>query len=773
MKEKLLFIAFIISLMVFINSCSKDDGGGPTEPVNEPTMVKETRSGSLKISQGSTLEEDDLEVVTFAASSNINQDGSFSVQANEAEKYQLLFFNSKSSNNPVYLGLYDPLENEVMANDTSTALALTLFNPYLIYTDQVQRNEYLNAVKQSNKFSQLLSLLNNAYQSNANSALDYDTNPEIYQVAAQLMKEALENLGGGRGLKKSSVSIGDPPYIKDAAGEDITFVNPRHVWYAAGVYPDAGNLSDVATIYRKQTILSFNWGWPPVITTDPEETKYKLGNGYFKLQVTKGGDFAKITQWNDPVGRATILNSGQIVIYITELIIGHLPIPDFASLPNHFHISAERAYQLSSDIAQKNVEGFLTHFFSLMADNSEEIAYWIWQDTQSNAAHHFLSTAAGIFKKVTFVLELLGYVNEQGPFVWDLVFAPRDITYFVTQTNGTITSTEQNDPPNAEFSITPPAGIIGTIFTFDASSTIDDNDNLNNLEFRWDWETDGNWDTGWNGNYSVTHSYSEEGAFTVTLEVKDSGGLVGSITHNINVGGGAGTATHVKLFRDNLPWDSNSMETMLESLGFAEGTGPNTYEIINSAQMSSVELVPGEDLVIISNDQNQTFYDNYSAVQVRFTNFVYMGGSLFWEACDEGWAEGSILDAGIVLPGNLTTDFDFDYWNYITDQNLPLVSGLPNSMDHNYASHESFSNLPDGTTVYCINEESESTLIEFNLGGGWIIVTGQPLEHQYDYVYGSPDMAELLPRIVSYFTGKSLSKSLQKRTLPISKRASH
>jgi len=296
---------------------------------------------------------------------------------------------------------------------------------------------------------------------------------------------------------------------------------------------------------------------------------------------------------------------------------------------------------------------------------------------------------------------------------------------------------------------------------------------LYDLEFRWDWESDGYWDTGWSSNYIQTHSYSESDAYVVSLEVRDSHGLTGSATHIINVGGGAGTATHVKLFRDNLPWESYALENMLESLGFSYGTAENTYEIIYSDQMPTEPLVPGEDLVVIANDQNQNFYNNYARSQVRFTDFVYNGGSLFWEACDEGWAEGSMATAGIILPGNLITEFDYDFWNYIYDQNLPLVSGLPNSMDHNYASHESFSNLPDGTTIYCINEDYEPTLIEFNFGNGWIILTGQPLEHQYDRIYGSADMEELLPRIVAYFTGKSISKPLRKKAIQKSTIPSH
>jgi len=779
--KKIFFTTILLGLTVlFSNTCQQRKHTNPLDPDYEgsgnPTMNKVTYSGLLKLIPGSTIPVAELEVVSFAKSENVSQNGNFSVQGNEANKYQALFFNHIQSKNPVYLGLFDPVANKMMANDTSTALALTLFNPYLIYTNQTQREQYIQAVKQLTKFSQLLELIKNAHQADAKTALDYDTNPTIYQVACQIMKEAMESLEGFRGLQKAGVGIGDPPYAEDVAGDAINFVNSLSIWYAAGIYPGGNQLKEVVTVQRNQTVLSYNWGWPPVITTTPENTEYKLGNGSFKLYLTKGGDFTKLNQWNDPVGRATTCNTAQSVVYLMDLIIGNNNFFSedlILSFAQHFQLTPDRAFSLSEAIGSLDIEAFIINFAESMIDNFDGVSDWMWQETASVATQQYLENSMKIFKNIALVFKLLGIMNEQAPFFGDLVFAPKDVTYSVTQTNGSITSNLQNDPPIAEFSVNPPAGIVGTLFTYDAASSTDDHDNVANLTFRWDWDTDGTWDTGWLSAFSATHSYTEAGAHSITLEVKDSGGLIGAVTHIVNVGGGAGTANHVKLFRDNLPWDSNSMVDMLQSLGFTEGTGPNTYEIISSAQIASVPLVPGEDLVIISNDQNQNFYNNYAASQVRFTNFVYMGGSLFWEACDEGWANGSIAGAGIVLPGNLSTIFDYDYWNYVTDQNLPLVAGLPSSMDHNYASHESFSNLPDGTTVYCVDESNQPTLIEFNLGGGWIIVTGQPLEHQYENIYGANDMEKLLPSIVSYFTGKTLPKSLPKRNLPQSIRPSH
>lgn len=766
---KLMLVGVFLFALVF--SC-KESGTNNEEPPAESPYELETRTGQVVLPEGSTIAAGDLEVVSSSSTADVNADGSFSVQATKADQFQLLFFRSKTSKKLVVLGVFDPNKPTVVANDSSTVLAMILFNPYLMYSTQTDRQNYLEKAVTIQTFNELVQKLDQAYLTDAGKALDYESNPAIFQLSAQLMKETLQSLsGGGRALSKTAYAT-DPPSIQDVSGTPIQFVNERHVYYAAGIHPDEGAQSDVVSIDRVESIVDYYFGWPPYVYGQPAVTDYDLGNGYFKIYVTKGGDFSTLGQWDTPEGRATTMNAAQMVTYMIDLIMGHTPLGDVQKFGEYFTLDARVANALTSDIIQGNMTQMMTDLGDMMKNNAHALALWVWQGYQAEGAEAFMTAASDIFSKVTFVFEILGYGNEQAPFIWDLIFAQRDVTYYVTQQNGSIVSTEQNDAPAAEFTVSPPAGVVTTEFTFDASATTDDIDAVNALQFRWDWESDGTWDVGWSSQTSQTHTFAEAGSYVVTLEVKDSGGLVGSITHNVNVGGGAGTASHVKLFRDNLPWDSNAMVDMLESLGFTEGSGADQYEILTSAVMDSVELIPGQDLVIISNDQIQTFYDNYAANQVKFTNFVYMGGSIFWEACDQGWNSGSMTSAGIVLPGNITNSLSYDYYNYVTDQNLPLVSGLPDTLDHNYASHESFSNLPDGTTVYCVNSQEQPTLIEFNLGGGWALISGQPLEHQYDHLYGNPDMEQLLPRIVSYFTGKEFTGSLAKRTLPKSTRSS-
>ena len=759
----LLIPAFV---MMCLSGCEKDKDDPPKDdPPADPPFPTEEITGSLGLTPGATINASDLTAVSFAGSDQLSETGGFVINIPESDMFQAIFFNN-NDDDPVYIGIYNPAGGIITANETSTAQALTMFNPYLIFSDQSEREAFLNSVQNNSKFSQLVSALTEAYQTDAFNALNYEQNPNVYQLAAQIVKETLESYG----YDKSTEVLGDPPYIEDASGPNVTFVNNRFVWYAAGVYPDYNTLDEVVPMNRRENVVSFNWGWPPVVQTEPAETNYDLGDGNFKIYMAKGFDFTEFGNWDDPMGMATTMNTAQSMLYVMDVILGFMPMPDMMTFPNHVSISVDEALDLYNKAAAGDVQGFLVSFFMMMNDNGDDIAKWLYEGGKNEAAEHFIQTASGLLSNVALVFKILGLANEQAPFFYDLAFAPMDVTYFITQQGGTIISNTQNNAPQAEYTVDPPAGVVGTVFNFDASQTTDDETPLSQMQFRWDFEGDGSW-TSWSADPVASYTYGSTGSYNVLMQAKDADDLIGVVVHTVNVGGGAGSANHIKLFMDELPWDSDAMQVMLQDLGFTEGTGENTYEIITSSEMSSVSLIPGEDLVIISNDQPQTFYANYAANQAKFTNFVYTGGSLFWEACDEGWNYGSMADAGVILPGNIAINLNFDYYNYVVNPTLPLVAGLPTEMDHNYASHEYFSNIPDGTIVYCEDSGGGPTLIEVSLGGGWTILSGQPLEHQYENVYGNDDMAELLPRIVSYFTGKTIT--LRDHSPKPSERASH
>ncbi len=754
MRRLSTLLVALAAVALVLASCSSStgptDGGGGGGSDALPTT---TVSGTVDVVAGSTLDAGDLRVITFAGWSDVGSNGAYTVDVIDSDTYQWLIFTSKATGNPVVIGLYDPGARSVTANTNSTALALTMSLPHLVWSTDSDRQNYIQQVQLDASWSTLEAALVAAWETDAETALDYDTNPVVYQQVVQIARNAMQTLGSG-GRDRLA-----PPYIEDASGENITFVNPRQIWFAAWVHDETWTPLDVCTVATDGS-PNYAWAWPPAVTPTEESTSYALGDGSYYVCMNKGDDFSKIDQWSDAVGRATALNTGQSAVHLTELITGYRCQPTWSELGTYVDIPSAWGNDLSQALWQGEPERFVTTFWHMMAQQSDDWADWMWDGSAPGASEDYLEAAGSISGDVCFALDLLSLTTDEGPFWWDWVHTDEDLCYEVTQESGVITQMNNFLAPDAEFTIAPPAGVVGTEFEFDTTLTIDDQDPLGSLVFRWDWNSDGVWDAGWSGSQQRTHTYVQGGAYTVTMQAKDTDGLIGTVTHNVNVGGGAGSANHVKLFLDMYPWYSTATVQVLEGLGFIEGTGPDTYEILSSTSMSWAELVPGEDLVIIVNDQPQGFYDSYAANQIRFNNFVYMGGSLLWEACDQGWNLGSMADAGVVLPGDVGLIFDYDWLNYVDDPVLPLVAGLPETLDHNYASHESFTNLPDGATVYCRDESWNPTLVEYSLGGGWVVMSGQPLEHQFDYIYGKPDMDELLPRIISYFTGRAIRKDI-------------
>ena len=94
---------------------------------------------------------------------------------------------------------------------------------------------------------------------------------------------------------------------------------------------------------------------------------------------------------------------------------------------------------------------------------------------------------------------------------------------------------QENLPPVANFEIFPSERYEDTIFTFDASSSYDNEDNFEDLFFRWDFEGDGNWESEWGKEYIKDHQYEFPGEYGADLEVKDSKGLISRFSRNVGV----------------------------------------------------------------------------------------------------------------------------------------------------------------------------------------------------------------------------------------------
>lgn len=92
-----------------------------------------------------------------------------------------------------------------------------------------------------------------------------------------------------------------------------------------------------------------------------------------------------------------------------------------------------------------------------------------------------------------------------------------------------------NAPPAASFLFFPATGNTTTVFTVDASPSWDVEDPPSLLEFRWDWEDDGTWDTSWSTSGVAQHRYNLPGDYTIRLEVRDTDGLTNTTVKGVTV----------------------------------------------------------------------------------------------------------------------------------------------------------------------------------------------------------------------------------------------
>ena len=91
-----------------------------------------------------------------------------------------------------------------------------------------------------------------------------------------------------------------------------------------------------------------------------------------------------------------------------------------------------------------------------------------------------------------------------------------------------------NAPPYVNFTWSPFPADTETVVNFTAI-VFDDHDPVSAIQVRWDWESDGTWDTAWSLEKVAQHRFSVAGSYNVTLEAKDTDGLTASRTFTVPI----------------------------------------------------------------------------------------------------------------------------------------------------------------------------------------------------------------------------------------------
>jgi uncharacterized protein (TIGR02145 family) len=98
-----------------------------------------------------------------------------------------------------------------------------------------------------------------------------------------------------------------------------------------------------------------------------------------------------------------------------------------------------------------------------------------------------------------------------------------------------IVSCKKNIPPVANISVTPGTGNTLTRFMFDAGGCTDTETATDKLTCRWDWESDGTWDTEYSTSKTAVHLFSTQGIYLIKLQVADEEGLTSDTNVSLTV----------------------------------------------------------------------------------------------------------------------------------------------------------------------------------------------------------------------------------------------
>jgi hypothetical protein len=89
--------------------------------------------------------------------------------------------------------------------------------------------------------------------------------------------------------------------------------------------------------------------------------------------------------------------------------------------------------------------------------------------------------------------------------------------------------------PTAVFSVDPDTASANTVFCFSAGASSDPNTPTHELEFRWDWQSDGIWDTPYINDTVHLFKYTLEGTYRVLMEVKNDVMLTDTTSRLVHV----------------------------------------------------------------------------------------------------------------------------------------------------------------------------------------------------------------------------------------------
>jgi len=527
--KSLKIISVFTFLVLVVGNCDNSDNG--TAPPSGDTIETKKVEVELDIPDDSPMDAQNLLVNSALGCGSVTGDSKSSVDVPVTDKYQFLMA-SASSGKAVLLGYLDPSgSGKVDLSSQSTAKSLILMNPLFNRTSSTQKLDILTKMGLHTDFSKLKGFIDDLLINDPEGTLDYTKHPRIYEEATKITIDILKDYGGGSGTEPSDNKV----WIEDAAGDSIAFKNPGSIYYAAGIYKSGSSEpEDVYLIDSKLDFLSYNPGWPPSISTSTTRSAYNLGDGSFEVKITKGFDFSdgvvSALDWDKPEGKATRANLGKAILQIIEMSAGY----KFDVLPQSLDLTVTNSKLLDLQDAMQQKDGWKVTdaVTDIILDNVDNVSKWLWGDASNDAAKDFMNQTQEILKNQAAVVKIVAAgdsdLNKSTPFFYDLAAATPKSKFFIEQSQGSLTTNSENQPPEPPTILSAPnIGSTNSSVSFMATTTDPEGDSIA-FRFYWGDGEISDWSSyKTSGDYiSIMYAYSTGGTYYVTIEAMDIYGTI-------------------------------------------------------------------------------------------------------------------------------------------------------------------------------------------------------------------------------------------------------
>ena len=313
------------------------------------------------------------------------------------------------------------------------------------------------------------------------------------------------------------VSYTRPPmHWNLTAGETFIVKLPSASTSVLGYNPKASTSDILGATKIAEMAGNMNWGEMVMGNGYPNSGANNLKNFYNPTTktITLVGPLNFAKNWNPAF--PNLLETGAPMFKLNVARVSDYGLEIVGDTPPYDNLIPGTPYTLR--VTAKNITGnTVTDWNGVVDLTSSNIIL-------AEISHMFVASDQGVWQ-TTFQLVDYG----------DFSIMARDRT-FPLDVAGEIGTTPPNTPPTADF--TQPTwgqgGILEPV-SIDASSSSDAQDPVASLQFRWDFEADGVWDTSWSSWPWVSHIYSTSGPHPVALQVMDTGGLVGQCVKTITV----------------------------------------------------------------------------------------------------------------------------------------------------------------------------------------------------------------------------------------------